>query len=118
MSIVNQQDDSTDHEKHACSGRGFQHTCLLCTVYIYSCRNVLEVHRYFSVHASLFCRLFFSVRQKPSLVIKELIQGKKSHINSVYHYNLRIMTITVQCNMITLYSGDLQDSCHFIQNSQ
>ena len=43
-------------------------------VYIYSYRNVLEVHRYFSVRVeqtpSLFCKLFFSVRQKLSLVIR------------------------------------------------
>ena len=30
MSIVDRQDDLIDHEKHACSGRGFQRTCLLC----------------------------------------------------------------------------------------
>ena len=43
-------------------------------VYIYSCRKVLEVHRYFSVCVeqmpSLFCELFFSVRHTASLVIK------------------------------------------------
>ena len=33
MLIVDRQDDSTDREKHVCSGRGFQLTCLLC-IYI------------------------------------------------------------------------------------
>ena len=33
VKCVDRQDDSTDHEKHVCSGRGFQLTCLLC-IYI------------------------------------------------------------------------------------
>ena len=44
MLIVDRQDDSTDHEKRACSGRGFQ-----TYLYIYSCMDNLEVHRYLSV---------------------------------------------------------------------
>ena len=40
---------------------------------VYSCRNVLEVHRYFPVHVEqmlhLFCKLFLSKRRTASLVI-------------------------------------------------
>ena len=34
VSIIDRQDDSTNHEKRVCSGRGFQHTCLLYIIYI------------------------------------------------------------------------------------
>ena len=50
MSIVNGQDNLTDHEKRACSGIGFQHTC-----HIYSCRDHLEV---FSVCVEQILQLF------------------------------------------------------------
>ena len=75
MLMVDRLDDSTDYEKHASSGQWL--SMYLSLVYIYSCRNVLEVHRYFSVCVeqtpSLFCKLFFSVRQKLSLVISPLL---------------------------------------------
>ena len=42
-------------------------------IYIYSCRNVLEVHRYFPDHVEqmlhLFCKLFLSRCRTVSLVI-------------------------------------------------
>ena len=48
MSIVDGQDDLTDCEKHACGGLGF----VSCVYILYSCRNVLKVHRYlyFSIY--------------------------------------------------------------------
>ena len=45
-------------------------------VYIYYCRNVLEVHKYFSVCVkqtqSLFCKLFLPIHHMVSLVIKHV----------------------------------------------
>ena len=44
-----------------------------CVYILYSCRNVLEVHRYFPVHVEqtlhLFCKLFLSRRHMASMVI-------------------------------------------------
>ena len=57
------QDDSTDHEKRVCVVAMAFNIPVSC-VYIYSCRNVLEVHKYFPVRVEqtlhLFCKLFLS----------------------------------------------------------
>ena len=66
VSIINQQDDLTDHEK-----LDLAFNVPVSCVYIYSCWNVLEVHRYSPVHVEqllqLFCKLFLSRRHMASL---------------------------------------------------
>ena len=51
-------------------------SCVYTCIY-YSCRCLLEVHRYFSVHVEvmlcLFCKYFLSRRHMASLVCKELL---------------------------------------------
>ena len=104
MLIIDQQNDSTDHDKCVCSGHGFQHTCLLCIhklyIYIYSCRNVLEVHRYFPVHVEqmlhLFCKLLLSRHRTASLVI-----GAFFNNDTIRH--LVIKELSLEPHLIELY---------------
>ena len=60
-------------EKHACSNWLSTYMYLSLVHIIYSCKNVLEVHRYFPVHVEqmlhLLCKLFLSRHRTAYLVI-------------------------------------------------